>query len=78
MLRHVEVEYSDGRVALEALRFVIVHSSQLAPQQTATYAVTQEKEAQAMADHVQRVQARWFVCRPDAEAAAHAPGGITR
>jgi transposase len=69
MRRHVEVEYSDGRVALEALRFVIVHSSQLAQQQTSTYAVAQEKEAQAVADHRQRVQARWFVCRPDAEAA---------
>jgi transposase len=67
--RHVEVEYSDGRVALEALRFVVVHSSQLAQQQTSTYAVAQEKEAQAVADHRQRVQARWFVCQPDAEAA---------
>src|SRR5262245_9959379 len=69
MGRHVRVEYSDGRVAREALRFVIVHSSQLAQQQTSTYAVAQEKEAQAVADHRQRVQARWFVCRPDAEAA---------
>src|SRR5262245_17730506 len=69
MLRHVEVEYSDGRVALEALRFVIVPSSQLAQQHTSTYAVAQEKEAQAVADHMQRVRARWFVCRPDAEAA---------
>src|ERR1700756_5170908 len=31
--RQVEVEYSDGRVAREALRFVVVHSSQLAQQQ---------------------------------------------
>jgi Domain of unknown function (DUF4277) len=69
MLRHVEVEYSDGRVALEALRFVIVHSSQLAQQQTSTYAVAQAKEAQAVANPMQRVQARWCVCRPDAEAA---------
>jgi transposase len=69
LLRHVEVEYSDGRVALEALRFVVVHSSQLAQQQTCTYTVAQAKEAQAVAAHIQRVQARWFVCRPDAEAA---------
>src|SRR5262245_40731241 len=41
MSRHVEVEYSDGRVAREALRFVIVHSSQLAQHQTSTYAVSQ-------------------------------------
>jgi hypothetical protein len=30
--RHVEVEDSDGRVAQEKLRFVVVHSSQLAQQ----------------------------------------------
>jgi len=69
LLRHVEVEYSDGRVALEALRFVVVHSSQLAQQQTSTYTVAQEKEAHAVADHRQWVQVRWFVCRPDAAAA---------
>jgi transposase len=69
VLRHIEVEYSDGRVAQEALRFVVVHSSQLAQQQTHTYAGAQEKEAQAVADHVQRVQAKWFACLPDAEAA---------
>jgi hypothetical protein len=47
----VEVEDSDGRVALAALRFVIVHASQLAQQQTAPYAVAQAKEAHAVADH---------------------------
>jgi transposase len=36
VLRQVEGEYSDGRVAQEALRFVVVHSSQLAQQQTQT------------------------------------------
>jgi len=34
VLRQVEVEYSDGRIAQEALRFVVVHSSQLAQQPT--------------------------------------------
>jgi hypothetical protein len=34
--RQVEVEYSDGRVAQEELRFVVVHSSQRAQQQTQT------------------------------------------
>jgi transposase len=67
--RRVEVEYSDGRVAQEALRFVVVHSSQLAQQQVQTYAVAQGKEAEAVADHVRHVQARWFACRPDVEAA---------
>jgi transposase len=67
--RQVEVEYSDGRVTQEEVRFVVVHSSQLAQQQTQTYAAAQEKEAEAVADHVQQVQARWFACLPDAETA---------
>lgn len=69
VIRRVEVEYSDGRVAWEALRFVVVHSSQLAHQQTQTSASGQAKEAEAVADHVTQVQARWFACLPDAEAA---------
>ena len=67
--RQVEVEYSDGRVTQEEVRFVVVHSSQLAQQQTQTYAAAQVKEAEAVADHVQQVQARWFACLPDAETA---------
>ena len=67
--RPVEVEDSDGRVALEEVRFVVVYSSQLAQQQTQTYARGQEKEAGAVAEHVHRVQARWFACEADAEAA---------
>src|SRR5262247_2231847 len=55
VLRRVEVEYSDGRVTQEELRFLVVHSSQLAQQQTQTYASVQEKEAEALTDHVQRV-----------------------
>jgi transposase len=69
VLRQVEVAYSDGRVAQEALRFVVVHSSQLAQQQTQSYADAQGKEAEALADHVRQVHARWFACLPDAEAA---------
>jgi transposase len=69
VLRQVEVEYSDGRVAQEELRFVVVHSSQLAQQQTQTYAAAQVQEAEAVADHVRHVHARWFACLPDAEAA---------
>jgi transposase len=69
VIRRVEVEYSEGRVAQKELRFVVVHSNQLAQQQAQTYAVAQEKEAQTMADHVQRVQAQWFACEVDAEAA---------
>jgi transposase len=69
VLRPAEVEYSDGRVTQEAVRFLVVHSSQLAQQQTQTYASAQEKEAEAITAHVQWVHARWFACEADAEAA---------
>jgi len=69
VIRQVEVEYSDGRVVLEALRFVVVHSSQLAHQQTQTSTNAQAKAAEAVAAHVQHVHARWFACEADAEAA---------
>jgi transposase len=75
VMHQVEIEYSDRRVASEALRFVVVHSSQLAHQQTQTYASGQGQEAEAVADHVQRVQAQWFACLPDAEAAIAAYEG---
>jgi transposase len=90
VLRQVEVEYKEGRIAPETLRFVVVHSSQLAQQHAQTYASGQAKEAEAVTDHVQRVQARWFACAADAEAAiaeyegrdaagtGHAAGAITR
>jgi transposase len=66
VIRQVEVEYSDGRIVSEALRFVVVHSSQLAHQQTQTYASAQAKEAGTVAEHVQRVHARWFACEAEA------------
>jgi transposase len=53
----------------EAVRFVVVHSRQLAQQQAQAYAAAQGKEAEAVADHVRQVHARWCACRPDAEAA---------
>src|ERR671936_181421 len=75
VMRPVEVEYSDGRVGLAALRFVVVHSNQLAQQQTQAYTAAQAKEAEAVADHVRQVHAQWFACRPDAEAAIAAYEG---
>src|SRR5262247_1151078 len=69
VMRHVEVEYRDGRVAAEVLRFVVVRSSQLAQQQAQSYAAAQARETEAVAAHVRQVHARWFACRPDAEAA---------
>jgi transposase len=73
--RQVEVEYSDGRVAQEELRFVVVHASQLAQQQTQAYAAAQVKEAEAVTAHARHVQARWFARLPDAEAAIAAYEG---
>jgi transposase len=75
VIRQVEVESSDGRVALEALRFVVVHSSQLAQQQTQAYTAAQAKEADAITAHVKHVQARWFACEADAAAAIAAYAG---
>src|SRR5262245_1343505 len=68
VIRPVEVEYSDRRGAREALRFVVVHSSQLAQQQTQASTAAQEKEAAVITAHVTHVQARWFACAAAAEA----------
>jgi hypothetical protein len=70
----VAVAYRDGRVAQEELRFVVVHARQRAPQHTQTSAAAQE-DAAAVAAHARQVQARWFACRPDAEAALAAYEG---
>jgi transposase len=67
--RCVEVEYSDGRVALEALRFVVVHSSQLAQQAALTSTKAQTHEAERVAEHIRGVEARRFACAADAETA---------
>jgi len=69
VLRHGEVEDSDGRVAQEELRFVVGHSSQRAHQQTQTSTNAQAKEAEAVAAHGQHSQARWLACEADAAAA---------
>jgi len=71
----VEVEYNEGRVAQEELRFIVVHSSQLAQQQVQSYAAAQAKEAGAVADHVRQVHTQWCACLPDAEAAIAAYEG---
>jgi transposase len=68
--RQVDVEYSDGRVVPEALRFVVVHSSQLAQQQAHASAMAHAKEAERVAAHRRRGEARRFACAADAEAAS--------
>jgi transposase len=69
VVRQVEVEYADGRRAVEALRFPVVHSSQLAQQAAGAYIAAQAKEAERLTEHIQRVEARGFACAADAEAA---------
>ena len=69
VIRSVAVEYVDGRQDVAEIRFLVVHSSQLAHQAAEAYAAAQAKEAKRVAEHVQRVAARWFACVADAEAA---------
>ena len=69
VVRTVDVEDAQGQVRQEALRFLVMRSSQLAQQAAATYVAAQTKEAERVTDHVQRVGARWFACVADAEAA---------
>jgi transposase len=69
VIRRVAVEYADGRHDTAELRFLVVHSSQLAHQAAGAYTAAQTKEAERIAEHVQRVEARWFACTADAEAA---------
>jgi transposase len=69
VIRGVAVEYADGRQDVVALRFLVVHSSQLASQAAEAYAAAQAKEAAQVAEHIQRVEARRFACVADAEAA---------
>jgi transposase len=69
VVRPVEVEYTDGRLAVEARRCLVVHSSQLAQQAAVAYTAAQAKEAERLTEHIRRVGARWFACAADAEAA---------
>jgi len=69
VVRRVPVEYADGRLDMAEIRFLVVHSSQLAQQAATAYTAAQAKEAERVAEHVQRVAARWFACAADAEAA---------
>jgi transposase len=69
VVRRVPVEYPDGRLEVAERRFLVVHSSQLASQAAEADAAAQAKEAAQVAEHIQRVEARWFACVADAEAA---------
>ena len=69
VIRRVAVEYADGRQDVAEIRFLVVHSSQLAQQAAVAYSAAQAKEAERVAEHLQRVEARWFACAAEAEAA---------
>ena len=69
VVRRVPVEYADGRLDVAEIRFLVVHSSQLAHQAAVAYAAAQAKEAERVTEHVRHVEARWFACAADAEAA---------
>src|SRR5215831_2262874 len=69
VVRLVEVEDADGHLDMAEVRFLVVHSSQLAHQAAVAYAAAQAKEAERLAEHIRRVEARWFACAADAEAA---------
>ena len=67
--RSIEVEYTDGRVTREEMRFVVVHSSQLAQREAKRNAKGQAREAEGVAEHRTKVEARSFACLADAEGA---------
>ena len=69
VVRRVPVEYADGRLDVAEIRFLVVHSSQLAHQAAVAYAAAQAKEAERVAEHVRPSEARWVACAADAEAA---------
>src|SRR5215211_7528330 len=75
VVRRVPVEYADGRLDVAEIRFLVVHSSQLAHQAAVAYAAAQAKEAERVAEHVRHVEARWFACVADAEEAIAAYEG---
>ena len=68
-VRRVAVEYVDGRLDVAAIRFLVVHSSPLAHQAAVASAAAQVKEAERVTEHIQHVEAQWFACAADAEAA---------
>jgi transposase len=69
VVRCVPVEYADGRLDMAEIRFLVVHSSQLAHQAAVAYAAAQAKEAERVTEHAKHVEAQWFACAADAEAA---------
>jgi len=68
-VRCVPVEYTDGRLAMADIRFLVVHSSQVAHQAAAAYDA-QAQEAERIAEPLQRVEACWCAWAAAAAAAS--------
>jgi len=73
--RRGPVAYADGRLDEADLRFLVVHSTPWAHQGAGTCAAAQAKEAERVTAPGQHVEARWFACSADAEAAIAAYAG---
>lgn len=67
--RQVEVEDGEGQVTWTPMRFVAVHSTQLAQRHAEAHAHQQRQEAKSLATHLAQVQCRQFACQADAEGA---------
>ena len=67
--RRVDVEYADGRIEQAELRFVVIHSSALAQQETKAAATAHAKEAERVAAHIKHVAAQHYACAAEAAAA---------
>lgn len=68
-MRHVAVEERAGQVAVEAIRCVVVHSSQWAQPQVQACAKAHAQEAERVAEHLRRVAAQRCAWAADAEEA---------
>lgn len=67
--RKVEVDYSDGQVAEEDLRFVVMRSSHLSQTQAQSNTRAQQKEAEVLAEHIRKVESKSYACLEDAQGA---------
>ena len=58
VVRRVPVEHADGRLDVAEIRFLVIHSSQLAHQAAVAYTAAQAKEVERVTEHVQHVEAQ--------------------
>jgi hypothetical protein len=71
VLQRVEVEYADGQCRQADLRFLVVHSSSLAQQETTAVATAQTREAVQVEAHCKHVTAQPYACAADAAIAVY-------